>query len=66
MWSTAREGLVLGPFLFLKCLNDLPKNAEGSDVVLFADDTKICNAEKNSLNKVERWLKTNGLSNDVW
>ena len=44
------------------------KIAEGSEVVLFADDTTICNAEKNccdsfdsSLNKVDRWFRTNGL-----
>ena len=42
--------------------------AEGSEVVLFADDTTICNAEKNccdsfdsSLSKMDRWFKTNGL-----
>ena len=33
---------VLGPFLFL--INDLPKIAEGSEAVLFADDTTLCNA----------------------
>ena len=54
--------------MFLIYINDLPKIAEGSEVVLFADDTTICNAEKNCcdsfdswLNKVDKWFKTNRL-----
>ena len=61
----------LGPFLFIINVNYLLKVAEDSVVVLFADDTTICNAETNfcdsfdsSLNKVDGWFKTNGISDN--
>ena len=66
-WSTARASF-RSVFVFNIYKNDLPKIAEGSEVVQFADDTTKCKAEKNycdsfdsSLNKKDRWFKMNGL-----
>jgi hypothetical protein len=35
------QGLILGPILFLLCMNDLPFNIMGSKTMLLADDTNI-------------------------
>jgi hypothetical protein len=62
---------VLGPILFLLCINDLPLNIKEERTVLFADDTNILVTAENGeslqqkINKVvdelQRWLNANSL-----
>ena len=40
------QGSVLGPFLLLLCINDLPTIIEESQVTMFADDTSLLKSGK--------------------
>ena len=56
------QGSVLGSFLFIVHVNDMP-NVVSSDLYMFADDTKLhrtitCESDCNILNNVIDWGNT--------
>jgi hypothetical protein len=70
------QGSILGPFLFLVFVNDLPNCSNNTKFITYADDTTLIstvnhestedlNSLKNELDKVYKWLCTNKLSLNI-
>ena len=69
------QGSILGPLLFIICINDLSNASKILDSILFADDTTLINSDKNLDNLVNtfnaelvhvvNWLNANRLSSNI-
>lgn len=54
------QGSILGQFLLLVYVNDLPQSIEGVPVTLYADDTSI-HATTSAMDNISKWFFYNGL-----
>ena len=70
MLSGVPQGTVLGPLLFLIMIADINKDISESNLIGFADDTRIytkihdvsdCNLLQQDLNHIYDWVTTNNM-----